>query len=143
LAWPCEHAERIEEPNDPAQSGLAVSTDGSAWTKDNFDSALNRIRKRAGLPNFGWHALRHAFASHLVMQGVPLKAVQELLGHTDIRLTMRSAHLAPSATRDAVAVLDRLPYGNLAATGHGGDVVIFAQRGSKRNRIQNGRGDRI
>jgi len=70
-------------------------------------------RKRAELWHFTWHNLRHTFASHLVAEGVPLKAVQELLGHTDIRLTMRYAHLAPSATRTAVQVLDHLAYGNL------------------------------
>jgi site-specific recombinase XerD len=40
------------------------------------------------------------------MAGVPLKAVQELLGHADIRMTMRYAHLAQSALQDAVAALD-------------------------------------
>ena len=45
-------------------------------------------------------------ASHLVMRGVPLKAVQELLGHADIATTMRYAHLAPGVTRDAVMLLD-------------------------------------
>lgn len=58
-------------------------------------------------------------------EGVPLKAVQELLGHTDIRLTMRYAHLAPSATRAAVEVLDGLAYGNLTATEEGGKVVVL------------------
>ena len=40
------------------------------------------------------------------MRGVSLKAVQELLGHSDIRMTMRYSHLAPEVKRDAVALLD-------------------------------------
>ena len=50
---------------------------------------------------------RHTFASHLVMRGVPLKAVQELLGHATIQMTMRYSHLAPEIGRQGVAVLER------------------------------------
>ena len=63
--------------------------------------------KRAGLREIGWHMLRHTFASHLAMRGVPLKAIQELLGHASIVTTMRYAHLAPHVARDAVRLLDR------------------------------------
>jgi integrase len=55
------------------------------------------------------HGLRHTFASHLVMLGQSIKAVQELLGHTTIEMTMRYAHLSPDVKRDAVRVLDSLP----------------------------------
>jgi integrase len=72
--------------------------------------------RRAGLRRVGWHALRHTFASHLTMRGVPLKAVQELLGHATIEMTMRYAHLSPDVKRDAVAALDR-PHGPLTAHG--------------------------
>ena len=41
------------------------------------------------------------------MRGVPLKAVQDLLGHSTIQMTMRYAHLAPHVTREAVNLLDR------------------------------------
>ncbi len=40
------------------------------------------------------------------MKGVPLKAVQELLGHATIEMTMRYAHLSPDVRKDAVKVLD-------------------------------------
>jgi site-specific recombinase XerD len=40
------------------------------------------------------------------MRGVPLEAVQELLGHSTILMTMRYAHLAPEITHDAVNLLD-------------------------------------
>jgi Phage integrase family len=67
---------------------------------------LAHALKRAGLRHIGWHALRHTFASHLVMRGAPIKAVQELLGHSTIEMTMRYSHLSPDARRDAVRLLD-------------------------------------
>lgn len=70
-------------------------------------------------PLVGWHVLRHTFASHLVMRGAPLKAVQELLGHATMEMTMRYAHLAPAARREAVQLLVQ-PNGHRAATGSAG-----------------------
>ena len=49
-----------------------------------------------------FHSLRHTCASWLVMQGVPLRVVQEILGHSSISVTQRYAHLAPGAMRDAM-----------------------------------------
>ncbi len=40
------------------------------------------------------------------MRGAPLKAIQELLGHATIQMTMRYAHLAPEILREAVRLLD-------------------------------------
>jgi len=53
------------------------------------------------------HGLRHTFASHLVMRGASLKAVQELLGHESIEMTLRYSHLTPDVKREAVRLLDR------------------------------------
>ena len=73
-----------------------------------LDVGYNAAVKRAGIEDFTFHDLRHTFASHLVMKGRNLKEVQELLGHKDIKTTMRYAHLAPEYLKKAVNVLDGL-----------------------------------
>lgn len=87
---------------------------GGMLTVGEMKWPLWRACRRAGLRQIGWHVLRHTFASHLVMRGVPLRTVQELLGHSDIRTTMRYAHLAPEVKDEAVRLLDS--NGNLTAT---------------------------
>jgi Phage integrase family len=42
------------------------------------------------------------------MQGTPLRTVQELLGHADIRMTIRYAHLSPSHLAEAVTAIEAL-----------------------------------
>lgn len=89
--------------------------DGRLLRPDECKTPLWRACRKAGLRKIGWHALRHSFASHLVMKGVPLVAVQQLLGHSTIQMTMRYAHLGPEVTRDAVRMLDQKPRGSVVA----------------------------
>ena len=50
-------------------------------------------RREAGIEDVRLHDLRHTHASHAVMNGVPVPAVARLLGHSDVRTTLRYAHL--------------------------------------------------
>lgn len=48
------------------------------------------------------HILRHSFASHFIMNGGNILSLQKILGHADITMTMRYAHLAPDHLTDAI-----------------------------------------
>jgi len=48
------------------------------------------------------HVLRHSFASHFMINGGDILTLQRILGHSDIRITMRYAHLAPDHFQDAI-----------------------------------------
>lgn len=67
---------------------------------------LGEAAKAADLTDVTLHTLRHTFASHLVMSGVDLPSVQKLMGHKDIKTTMRYAYLVPDHLRAAMAMLD-------------------------------------
>lgn len=68
---------------------------------------FERACKRAGIEDFRFHDLRHTFASYLVMGGVNLRTVQILLGHKDLRMTMKYSHLSPEYLQEAVCTLER------------------------------------
>ncbi|MBA8888887.1 integrase [Dokdonella fugitiva] len=71
----------------------------------NVNKSWAHLVDQAKLDDFRFHDLRHHFASRLVMAGVDLNTVRELLGHTDIKMTLRYSHLAPEHKANAVAKL--------------------------------------
>jgi len=80
----------------PGQGGGRFEDVKSAWLK---------LLGRAQIDGFRWHDMRHDFASRLVMAGVPLNTVRDLLGHADIKMTLRYAHLAPGTKAAAVELI--------------------------------------
>jgi integrase len=71
-----------------------VTRDWRTW----FEEAV----EKAGISNFRFHDLRHTFASRLIMEGVDIRTVQELMGHKDIKTTMKYSHLAEAHKKAAV-----------------------------------------
>ncbi len=75
-----------------------------------FDRAVDELKLNEGITErkhkLTFHGLRHSFASWLIESGASIYVVKELLGHSDIRLTERYAHLNSSALQDAVNGLE-------------------------------------
>jgi len=96
----------LQTADSTAAMAVFTNTHGSELTYAMCRKPLWRACKQAGLRKIGWHVLRHTFASHLAMLGVPIMTIKELLGHSDVRMTLRYAHLSPVAKVEAVAKLD-------------------------------------
>lgn len=64
--------------------------------------------KRARIEGLTFHSLRHTFGTRLGMNGYDIKTIAELMGHKDIKMTMRYSHPTPEHKRMAVESLDRV-----------------------------------
>ncbi|MCI4625541.1 MAG: site-specific integrase [Candidatus Magnetoovum sp. WYHC-5] len=78
-----------------------------AISSDQLSHQFKHYFRKAGFGNIRLHDLRHTFASQLVMAGVELRAVQELLGHSDYATTLIYAHLSKEHLKKAI---EKLPY---------------------------------
>jgi integrase len=95
-----------EQSGKPAPNSLVFPSPRTGKKIDNCNSAWEALLKKAEIEDFRWHDMRHDFASRLVMKGIDLNTVRELLGHADLKMTLRYAHLAPAGKLNAVKLLD-------------------------------------
>lgn len=87
-----------------ARDRLLVKDDGTRWGVNHQTRPMLAACAAAQIePPANFHALRHTFASHTIMNGAPLLVVSKNLGHTDTRMVERHyGHLSPSYIADAI-----------------------------------------
>lgn len=101
--------------------------DGSG-PRSNCISTWLAVRKRAGLEDVRLHDLRHTFAAHAAMSGVPLPVLQQMLGHASLGMTMRYAHIGDRRIVDAAEKVGRHIDGLIAD----GELSAWSRPGTPR-----------
>ena len=97
----------LENGKEVSKSEYVFSENGNPYgdVKTGWWSAL----KKGKMEGFRFHDLRHTFGSRLGMAGVDIRTIQELMGHKDIKMTMRYSrysHPTPEHMKKAVEVLE-------------------------------------
>lgn len=87
-------------------SGHVFHENGKKLYDRKVQRAFSDALGKAKIGNFHFHDLRHTFASYLRQKGVDLHTISKLLGHKDLRMTKRYAHLNVDSLRSAVSKLN-------------------------------------
>jgi integrase len=98
--------ETLEGAKKVSKGDYVFSSNGKPYTdvKTGWWTAL----ETAGNEDFTFHGLRHTFGARLGMRGIDIKAIAELMGHTDIKMTQRYSHPTPEYKKKAVEALEKV-----------------------------------
>ncbi len=85
------------------------STKGSPYSTRSLQEVLQAAKKKAGILRPGSiHSLRHSFATHLIEKGTDVTMIQKLLGHNDLKTTLRYLHTSNKDLLKIISPLDDL-----------------------------------
>lgn len=110
-------AARMQYYNDAAAYGPAFrdlsyvlhNEDGTPYHPDSLTKMWRVFMENSGLRHIRFHDLRHSNATALIAAGVNPKTVQQLLGHSDVTITLNTyTHVLPYMEREAVDTLDSM-----------------------------------
>ena len=88
----------LKNENDPA---LFVNVNGQRLTRQGFWKIIKQYKTQANIDvDITPHTLRHSFAVHLIENGAELRAIQEMLGHSDISSTQIYAQMGQNRIKD-------------------------------------------
>jgi len=97
--------------NDNPADYLFEGALGGKYSFTSFAKVLKNALKNTGiLKDVTPHTLRHSFATHLLEQGVDIRYIQELLGHKDIKTTLRYVQVAKKELKKIKSPLDNLDF---------------------------------
>ena len=111
---------RTQRERGPADRELVFVNDlGNHFDSHATQYAIEKIAEALGMRHIHNHVLRHTFASHAAMRGIPIPQIQQWLGHSSIVVTMRYAHLSRGVGDDLIQRLNPTPQGRAGGRGAG------------------------
>jgi integrase len=112
-----QETDRLAAGSKWQDSGLVFTTSiGTPLEPRNVNRSWHRLCDRAGLRRIRPHGLRHTCATLLLAQGVPARTVMEILGHSQIGVTMNTyTHVSPELLREAAGRMNEALGGPLSS----------------------------
>jgi integrase len=113
-----QNVERLAVGDSWQDSGLVFTSNvGTPVEPRNVNRSFTKLIEKAGVRPVRRHDLRHTCASLLLAQGVPLRVVMEVLGHSQIAVTANTyTHVLPTLQREAADLMDRALGGQVAVS---------------------------
>ena len=95
----------IEEINTKHTDTVFINKRGSGLSRQMIFLIIKGLAEKAGIKkNIGPHTIRHSFATHLLEGGADLRAVQQMLGHSNISTTEIYTHVSDQYLREIISI---------------------------------------